>query len=107
MLTDRHHGAITFPLHHPLKRCHSLPSMHNLTLDQDLLPLRHRPDKCDIECSRNPSECPVAGLRDRGKRGSGADVEDGGYAAAVQVAETVAVGGLDGVREGGGADGGS
>jgi hypothetical protein len=86
MLTNSHNRPIALPLHNPLQTTQPLPRMHNLTHNQHPLPNRHRSNIGNIQRSRYACEGPEAWLSDRTEGGGGAEVEDGGYAAPVEVA---------------------
>lgn len=79
--------------------------MNNLALNNHLLTNGYRSDICDIQRPTHTRKHPEPGLGDWGQGGGGAEVEYGRCAAAMQVAEAVAVRGLYGEGEDGAARG--
>lgn len=68
------------------------PQMHNLTLNPTDTPRLHRSQISTIQRSRNMSRIPKSLFRDRANSHGGADIEDEGDGATVQVSGGVAEG---------------
>lgn len=100
MLAYGQHDAVVLALHLRLERAQLLPELDDLALDEDGYAAGDGPEVGGVERAAHTEVGPVARLRERCYRDAGAEVEDGCRAAAVQVAEAVAVFGLHDVLEG-------
>lgn len=99
MFTRRRHCAIRLPAHHAPDRAHRLAYAHKLALNEDLLADRHRPEICHIQRTAHTQVPPEIGRVDQAYGQRGAEVEESGGAASVQVAHRVRVFWLNGVAE--------
>lgn len=93
MLTNRQNLPITLPFQRPLNHRHPLPRTNHLALHQAHLSFRHGLQIRNAQSPRDACVLPVSGFGDGCESAGGADVEDCGDAAAVEVSEAVAVGG--------------
>lgn len=105
MLADSQHGAdlvltLNQQPHDAARGSQAPPDVQQLALDADDGAGGHGPQVGDVEGAADAEPLPVAGAGDEAQRQRRAQVEDGGGAPAVQVAEPVAVRGLHGEEEG-------
>lgn len=104
MLARVANGTIPLPPHDPLDQPHAPTQMHHFALHQEDGALRRRPQIGSVDGSAHMAFIPEVLARDGGHGQGGADVEDGGDGAAVQVAAAVAELARDKQLEGGQAD---
>ena len=106
MLTDSQNGtrlsvrAVSREPHDAAEGAQPSTDLKDIALDIDEGPDGHGPQVGDVEGAADAHPLPEAGAGDEAQRHGGAQVKDGGRAAAVQVSQGVAVGGLHGKPEG-------
>ena len=99
MLTSSQQRPVHRPPHLAAQACQPLPDRHHLALDKDLGAHRDRPQVRRVDGPAHAQIVPEPGLGHQRQGHRGAVVEQGRDAAAVQVAEPVAVLRLDGIAE--------
>lgn len=100
MLTNAKQFPIALPPHRPPEGTQPLADLKHLALDEGLDADGRGPHVGDVEGAADAHGLPEAGLTDESEEQGGAEVEEGGGGAAVEVVETVCVGGVDGEGEG-------
>ena len=91
MLTSRQHRPVARPPHRPAQRAQALAQLHNLTLDAHLSAEGGGPQVGRVEGPAHAQVGPEAGLGDQGEGRRGAEIEERGCAAAVEIGEAVGV----------------
>ena len=91
VLGNAHNGTVPLPLHDALQGCQPLTHLQRLALNDDLFALGHGPEIRHVQVASDAEELPEPGLADENQGDGGAQVEEGGGRAAVEVAQAVAV----------------
>lgn len=91
MLRNTTNLPILLPSHDALQRSKPLTDLQHLALNNHLLALGHRTEVRDVQAPRHPVILPEARLTDADEGHGGAQVEERGGSAAVEVVKTVAV----------------
>jgi hypothetical protein len=91
VLADAEHDSVGLPPHDALERAQVPPDLDELTLDQQDVVARGRPETGYAQRSGDAQGKPEARPRRRGDGQSGAEVEERRHAAAVHVPHPVAV----------------